>query len=241
MLRLLKRPDRQSDRAPFEAEIGAALARWAEVDDHPHVVSLLDWGREPRPWAATSFAGESLAAIEDRSVTEALDNAIALADAVAHCHRTDVVHAGLDPESVAYPGDVLDSNDQEPPLLNNVSLLPAFRYYRNPAELLDPRFAAPEYYERRFGRVDASTDVYGLGALVYYLFTGEPPVRGTFESVKAAVTGEETPRPSDVEPTVPAAVDDVVRKAMATAKLRRYDTVDHLHQDLVSLREDGLA
>lgn len=240
-LRLLHLPEDTGARPDFEAAADERLAAWAAVDDHPHVVSLLDWGGAPRPWLATSFAGESLVELGERSPPQALHDAITLADAVAHCHNGDVVHGGLDPRNVAYPGDVLEENDQEPPLLNNVGFVGLYRRYTNPVQLLDPRYAAPEYFDRRFGAVDAATDVYGLGALVYRLYTGEPPVTGTFESVKSAITGPETPVPGEVDSSVPGAVDDIVAKAMATAKLRRYDTVEHLHQELVGLQEDGLA
>lgn len=240
-LRLLHLPEDDGARPAFEEAAREHLDAWAGVDDHPHVVSLLDWGSAPRPWLVTSFAGESLATLGRRPRGRALHDGIAIADAVARCHRADVVHGGLDPGNVAYPGDVLDSNDQEPPLLNNVGLVSLFRPHTNPARLLDPRYAAPEYFDRRFGTVDAPTDVYGVGALLYRLYAGEPPVTGTFEAVKSAVTGPETPVPGMVDPSVPGAIDDVVAKATATQKLRRYDTVEHLRQDLVGLREDGLA
>jgi hypothetical protein len=240
-LRVLELPSEAGNRPDFEAAAGEHLERWAGVDDHEHVVSLLDWGKAPRPWLATSFAGESLADMPARTPDQALADAISLADAVSYCHRRDVVHAGIDPQNVAYPGDVLDANDQQPPLLNNVGLVALFHTEQNPAELLDPRYAAPEYFERRFGRVDAASDVYGLGAIIYRLYTGEPPARGTFEEVKATVTGPETPVPSDVDGTLPDRIDDVVSKAMATKKLQRYDTVEHLRQDLVGMQEDGTA
>lgn len=239
VLRVLNLPEEMAARPAFEAAAGDQLERWAAVDDHPHVVSLLDWGREPRPWLVTSFAGESLAEMDRRAPALALEDAIALAAAVARCHRSDVVHGAIDPENVAYPGDVLDANDQEPPLLNNLGFVHVYRPHTNPARLLDPRYAAPEYYDRRFGTVDAATDVYGLGAVVYRLYTGEPPATGTFESVKAAVTDGNIPVPSDAVADVPPAIDDVVAKAMAARKLRRYDTVEHVRQDLAAIREDG--
>lgn len=240
-LRLLHLPEEDGARPAFEEAVREHLDAWAGVDDHPHVVSLLDWGNAPRPWIVTSFAGESLATLGHRSREQAQHDGIAVADAVARCHRADIVHGGLDPGNVAYPGDVLDANDQKPPLLNNVGLVSLFRPHTNPARLLDPRYAAPEYFDRRFGTVDAATDVYGVGALLYRLYAGEPPVTGTFEAVESAVTGPETPVPGMVDPSVPGAIDDVVAKATATQKLRRYDTVEHLRQDLVGLREDGLA
>ena len=236
-LRLLSVPEGIDDRSQFEAALEACLGRWADVPAHPHVVSLLDWDTDPRPWLATTYAGQSLAARGRLDVADALADAIALADALAHVHRTDVVHAGIDPGTVVYPGDVLDGNDQEPPLLDGVGLVGLLRHYENPARLLDPRYAAPEYFDRRFGAVDAATDVYGLGAITFHLFAGRPPVDGSFGEVRDAVTSPATPVPGDVAADVPGAVDDVVEKALATQKLTRYESVDHLQQDLHAIRE----
>jgi hypothetical protein len=56
VLRLLDRP---ADAPPdaFDADAREVLDRWAAVDDHPNLVGVLDWGIEPRPWLATTFAG----------------------------------------------------------------------------------------------------------------------------------------------------------------------------------------
>ena len=236
-LRLLSVPGDVDDRAQFDAALESCLERWAGVPDHPHVVSLLDWDTDPRPWLATTVAGQSLTARGRLDFADALADAIALADALSHVHRSDVVHAGIDPGTVVYPGDVLDGNDQEPPLLDGVGLVGLLRHYANPATLLDPRYAAPEYFDRRFGAVDAATDIYGLGAITFHLFAGRPPVDGSFGEVRDAVTSPATPVPGDVASDVPAGVDDVVEKALATQKLTRYESVDHLQQDLHAIRE----
>lgn len=236
-LRLLDVPDGADVRADFVADADEALGRWDAVGDHPHVLTLLDRDLDPRPWLATTVAGESLAGQGRLDPDQALSDAIALADAVGYVHRNDVVHAGIDPGNVAYPGDVLDGNDQEPPLLNNVGLVEYYRRYENPATLLDPRYAAPEYFDRRFGVVDAATDVYGLGAVIYHLFAGRPPFAGSFGEVRDAVTSPATPVPGDVVADVPAGIDEVVTKATATRKLTRYETVEHLQQDLYAVRE----
>lgn len=235
-LRLLHLPDEQGAHPAFEDGVRDALDQWTAVDDHDHVLSLLDWGLEPRPWLATAVPGETLAT-QDLDGPRALSAVIALADAVAHLHRNDVVHGGIDPETVAYPRDVLEDDDQDPPLLNDVGLLSVYRFHVDPATVLDPRFAAPEYYDRAFGRVDAATDVYHLGALVFSLFAGRPPYDGSVDQVRAAVTDERVPVPGDVASGVPERVDEVVRKAMAPRKLTRYEAVEHLQQDLVGIRE----
>lgn len=238
-LRILHLPSDEAGRQAFENAGGEHLGRWAAIDDHPHVVSLRDWAVEPRPWVATSFAGESLVDQDRLEPDRALHDALALADAMAYSHRKDTVHGGIDAGNVAYPRDVLGSNDQEPPLLNNFGMLHVYRPHANPVRFLDPRYAAPEYYDRRFGSIDAATDVYQLGAVIYRLYTGKPPMTGSFESVKSAVTGSETPVPGDAVEGIPPAIDEVVAKAMATEKLHRYETVELLRQELAGLQGDS--
>jgi len=238
VLRVLDTPDESAVRSAFEEQARDALARWAGIDDHGHVVTLLDWGVTPRPWLATTFADEALARREVAGPEQALDDAIALAGALCHVHRNDVVHAGIDPGNVVYTDEVMDEAGRGP-LLDNVGLLEVVRHYQNPATVLDPRYAAPEYFGRQFGRIDAATDVYQLGAVVYHLFAGRAPFDGSFGEVRDAVTSPATPVPGDVAPDVPSAVDEVVSKAMATRKLTRYETVDHLQQDLHAIREAG--
>lgn len=239
LFRMLRRPDHGDGRA-YREGIRTELDRWASVDDHPHLVRVLDWGIEPQPWLVTSLAGVSLA---DRGRAEpgrALADGRHLADAVSHLHQHDVVHGGLDPANVAYPNEIVAGGDREPPLLDNVGLLHVFRHHFRPATCLDPRFAAPEYFDRSFGRVDHRTDVYGLGALLYRLFTGRPPYVGRFGEVREAVTADRVPRASDaVDADLPEGVDDVIRTAMAPAKLRRYETVEQLRGDLRGLAREA--
>lgn len=239
VLGLLHRPADLADRPAFEEAADRQLRQWAAVDDHAHVAATLDWGIEPRPWLATEFSGETLADLGGGPPGRALPDAIGLAGAVAHLHRSDVVHGGIDPGNVVYPEAALEGAEPKPPLLNNVGLVEAFRYHVDPASVLDPRFAAPEYYDRRFGTVDAATDIYGLGAVIFHLYTGRPPFVGSVGEVRQQVTGDRTPVPGDVADGVPGAIDDVVARAMAPEKLRRYEAVELLAGELRSLEEGG--
>lgn len=237
-LRLLDRPNNKRHLPDFEAELGEILAGWADVGDHDHVLTLLDYGVEPQPWLATALASESLADRDEMDVVTALGNALSLVDAVSHLHQNDVVHAGLDPKCVLYPGETFDTVSEQAPLVDNVGLLRVYRTYFNPADLLDPRYAAPEYYSRQFGRVDHSTDIYQLGAVVYRLFTDRPPHTGDYDRIRGAVLESNPPPPSTVTDDVPDAIDDVISKSMAKQKIRRYETVEHFHQELASIADE---
>jgi serine/threonine protein kinase len=233
-LRLLDRPD--GNRLAFEKRVESALRRWEAVDDHPNLVSVFDWGGEPRPWLVTMFTGETLLETDRvpprRAVVEAAD----LASAVAHLHQNGVIHGGIDPRNVSYPGDVMEG-DEPVPVLDNVGLLSAFRFHFDPALCLDPRYAAPEYFDDSYGQVDHATDIYQLGAVLYHRLTGRSPFSGGFDDVRESVLSQDPVLPSQVAEDVPPEIDDVVTKAMAKGKLTRYETVEHFVRELVSVGE----
>ncbi|WP_226021539.1 serine/threonine protein kinase [Halomicrobium salinisoli] len=237
-LALFHRPD--EGRAAFAEDLAAALTRWATVDDGDGVATLYDWGTEPRPWAVVEYAGVALSDRGRLPPATARWNAERLATALVEAHAGGVVHGGVDPGNVAYYGNVIDEDERQPPLLTNVALMGAVRQHFDPTGRLDPRYAAPEYFDREFGRVDHATDVYGLGAVIYRLFTGEPPYDGDYEAVRRQVMEAPPPLPGDVT-DVPDRIDDVVSKAMARRKLRRYESVAQLAADLRAADAGGDA
>lgn len=229
-LRLFETPD---DAADFEATLAARIARWAEVGDVPGVVSVRDHGERPRPWVGAEYVDEPLCDHARRSVSDVLWDARALTGALADVHQRGVVHGGIDPRNVVYGEAVMDSPAR--PMLDNVGLLFALRDGFSLSSLLDPRYAAPEYYDEKYGTVDCATDIYQLGATLYRLFTGEHPYDGDYAAVREGVLSEEPPQPTEAEPKLPDALDDVVAKAMAPAKLARYDTAVRFHREVASL------
>jgi hypothetical protein len=238
-LHLFHDPDGGADQFEYVSRMETQLSRWEAVSGHPHVVTVLDWGVDPKPWLSTLFAGESLAEFGRLPSGRVLDDAINLADAVSHLHHNGVVHAGLDPGNVAYPGELLGGEGQQPPLLDNVGLMNAFRYHFEPALHLDPRYAAPEYFDSQYGTIDHATDIYQLGAVLYHMFTGKPPYAGEFQQVRERVLSDQPPAPSTIVEGVPAEIDEIVTKSMARQKLTRYETVEHLQRELVGIRGAG--
>lgn len=233
-LRFLRRPEADDDG--FLTALGPRLDDWQAVGDLAGVVTLYDWAQFPRLWAATEYVDETLADRGRLPPREAIWHAGQVARTVSMLHERGVVHGGLDPRNVVYYGNALDEDERESPLLDNVGLLRAYRQHANPSTYLDPRYAAPEYYDRRYGRIDDATDIYHLGAVCYRLLTGSPPYPGDFESVREQVLNASPPTPSDVV-DVPPAVDTVVGKAMGTRKLTRYETAAHVAQELRALGE----
>jgi hypothetical protein len=234
-LRLVHQPEKTADVPAFQKELRGYLKRWQAVGEHDHIVTVLDWGIEPRPWIATSLARERLSDREYIDFRTALGNAMDLVDALSSAHQNDVIHGGLDAQNVVFPEGAFEDVTEQAPLLDNVGLMQVFRHYFAPADCLDPRYAAPEYYTNRFGRIDHATDIYQLGAIFYRLFTGQPPHTGDFDSIRGSILTSHPTPPSDIVDDVPEEIDNLITKAMARQKLRRYETVEHLHQELASI------
>jgi serine/threonine-protein kinase len=90
-------------------------------------------------------------------------------------------------------------------------------------------YVAPE--QIRSEPVDGRADVYSLGAVLYECLAGEPPfVRDTEVAVMFAQLNDRPPRPTVGRPELPAAIDDVVAKAMAKAPDLRYPTAGNTAQ-----------
>jgi len=228
------------DHEAYINDLDEALANWYRVDDVEGIRTLYDWGRQPRPWALVEYAREDLGDRSRLFSDTAVWNARHLAVSLAHVHENGVVHAGVDPGNVSYYGDLLETEDRQVPMLTNVGLLSVIRQYFDPTSRLDPRYAAPEYFDRRFGRIDHASDIYGLGAVCFHLFTGRPPYHGDYASIRDAVLSPTTPEPSAVA-DVPEGVDEIVAKAMAPDKLHRYEGVTHMAADLRALADDDAA
>lgn len=235
-LRILTRPRETRKIRAFEKALGERLGDWAAVSDHRHVVRVWDWGIGPQPWVATSFTEGNLADREHAGFGTGLEIARSLTEAVSHLHQHDVVHGAIDARNVVFLDEAFaEDADEAIPLLDNVGLVHAYRDDFDVRKFLDPRFTAPEYYSDQFGRVDHMTDIYQLGAVCYYLFTGQPPYTGDFDAVRQQVLEADPPTVSTVLDDVPPEIDDILSKAMARAKIRRYETAEQFLQELRSV------
>jgi hypothetical protein len=216
---------------PYLADLRDQLAVWADISNHPNVLTLWDWGLVPQPWAATAYAAERLTDRDQFTVEDAIWQVLQLADALSYLHDRGVIHAGLDPGNVAYYAIALEEGERQQPQLTNVGLMHVVRRYFDPTTRLDPRYAAPEYYDRQYGQIDMATDVYHLGALLYRYLTGNAPYTGEYEEIRTGVLSQTVPQPT-ASVDIPSELDAVVEKAMARQKLHRYETVTHLAHEL---------
>ena len=198
------------DESPVITAFSEAVEKWTAVDDHDHVVTVLGNGDQ---WLATRYDdGDTL---ERRRPPETLAEAAwqvsAVTKAVSHAHARGVVQGGIHPGAVRYIAT--GQNTWDAPALADWGFAHVASGQRTPP--IPGGFAAPEHREpETYGRFDQATDVYGLGALAYFLLAGEPP-GGHEERIPA----------SDRNPALPDSVDEVFELALAPEKHARFATV----------------
>ena len=96
-----------------------------------------------------------------------------------------------------------------------------------------PAYMSPEQASGQNAELSPASDVYSLGATLYHLLTGRPPFVGTNAyAILEGVCRGQFPRPREVDPTVPAALEAVCLKAMALRSQDRYASAKDLAEDI---------
>ena len=202
-----------------------ALARFrregeaqARVDAHPNVARVHASGEHGgRPYLVLELVeGESLAERVHRAGPLPPDRAAAIGAGIArglgHLHAHGVLHRDLKPANV-----LLDA-DGAPKLVDfGLARVAGTSRLTLSGELVGtPAFMAPEQALGQNQRVGPATDVYALGALLYYLLTGRDPFPGrtTVEVIDRLVNEAPEP-PRRIRPELPEPLERVVLSALA--------------------------
>jgi len=218
-------------RARFVRE-GRLSARVA----HPHVVQVLDVGASGElPYLVMEYLeGEDIKALLSRegrlAVERALDLLLPVIAGVAEAHREGIVHRDLK------PANIFLHRSRDGLVVPKVLDFGIARMLDAPeAELTQTKFAmgtvgymSPEQVQSA-RRVDAASDQYALGAVLYHCLTGRKPFAGELNyELMTAVIGGDFPTPRALAPEVPESVEHVVLRAMRTAPAGRFGSVVEL-------------
>ena len=234
------------DRFTREIRIAAAL-------NHPHILPLYDSGEAvagPEPRVTTEPPGTDPAATRDSrpatflyyvmpyvrggSLRQRLaaerrlgtDEAIGLvrqvASALDHAHAHGLIHRDIKPENILlHEGEAMVTDFG---IALAAETAPADRLTATGLMIGTPEYMSPEQAAGERA-LDARSDVYSLGCVLYELLAGEPPhAAATARAVIARRFTEPAPRVSRVRPTVPAAVDQAVARALAPDPADRFPT-----------------
>ncbi len=220
----------ESDVQRFHAEAKAAAKL-----DHPGIVSVHEVGNhQGQPFFSMAFIeGKNLGAYHAEkklSVREACAMVREIAIAIDHAHENGLVHRDLKPANI-----LIDKGGA--PRVTDFGLAKVLGNddgLTGTGEILGTvNYMAPEQAAARSDQVDRMTDVYSLGAMLYYLCTGHPP----FETENPVDT---LLRILDAEPTLASQINKHVPKDVAMICQRclekkpsdRYPTAKALAEEL---------
>jgi len=228
----------------FRQEARAVLAL-----NHPNIVTVYDIEQSDGEFVIASelIEGETLRARVSRgplAPAEALDVAAQVAAALAAAHEAGIVHRDVKPENVMLRPDgfvkVLDfglakllekagAGDPEAPTLARVSTDPG-------VVMGTVGYMSPE--QARGRDVDARTDTWSLGVLLYEMLTARAPFAGeTPTDTLAAIIGREPPPLARHVKGVPESLEWIVSKALTKDREGRYQTAKEFLSDLKRLKQ----
>ncbi len=219
---------------------GRAVASLA----HPNIVPVYESGQVGSIcYLASQFVdGETLAQWQSKEQPipprVAAEITISLAEAISHAHQRGVLHRDIKPANVL----IRKESDSEPTtsfadriLIMDFGLAKIAgdtnEQTRTGAIVGTPAFMSPE--QARQETATASSDVYSLGALLYQLLAGKPPLlKDGFLDTLSAVINESPQSPSKINNLVDADLDAICLKCLEKEPAKRYVSAFKLKDDL---------
>jgi beta-lactam-binding protein with PASTA domain/tRNA A-37 threonylcarbamoyl transferase component Bud32 len=225
-------------QARFRREAQAAASL-----NHPTVVSVYDTGEELQAGLDFRVPYIVMEYVEGRTLRDvladegrlqprrALEITAEIGTALAYAHRAGLVHRDIKPGNVMLLPDgavkVMDFGIARAVADSSATMT------QTAAVMGTAQYLSPE--QARGETVDARSDIYSAGCLLYELLTGEPPFRGDSPVAVAYQHVREDPVvPSRVQPELTPAIDAVVLKAMAKNPNNRYQSAEEFREDCLA-------
>jgi serine/threonine protein kinase/Tol biopolymer transport system component len=233
--------DRAELRERFERE-----AKTIASLNHPHICTLFDIGRQDgiNYLVMEYLEGETLAKRLQKGplpLAEVLQYAIEISDGLDKAHRKGVTHRDLKPGNIMLTKSGTKLLDFGLAKLKQ-EVAPANVHLSELPTASDPltaqgsivgtlQYMAPEQLEGK--EVDARTDIFAFGAVLYEMATGKRAFEGKSQaSLIAAILEREPPPMSSLQPMTPPAFDRVVNRCLAKEPENRWQTACDLCEEL---------
>jgi serine/threonine protein kinase len=231
-------------------------AKAASSLNHPNIITIHEIGQtESAHFIATEFIdGQTLKQhmVQGRmNVPEILDISIQAASALNAAHAAGIIHRDIKPENIMLRPDgyvkVLDFGLAKLTESRQVNATTAdleqdtmLKAHTKPGTLMGTfKYMSPE--QARGQALDARTDVFSLGIVMYEMTAGRPAFAGATEVDTLVSIIEKDPVALDeCAPEVPAELQRIVNKALRKDREERYQTIKDLLIDLKALKEEML-
>jgi TolB-like protein/Tfp pilus assembly protein PilF/predicted Ser/Thr protein kinase len=215
-------------RFRLEAEAAASL-------EHPCIVPIYEVGeRDGACYFSMKFVeGGQLDEVVRRApmpIRQAVELIAKVTCTVHYAHEHSILHRDIKPGNI-----LLDAKGE--PHLTDFGLARLLETESSITHTLDvlgtPSYMAPEQAVGNNAAVSSATDVYGLGAVLYQLLTGQPPFAGgtTYETIKLLLETE-TRQPRLLNPKIDRDLSTICLKCLDKDPQRRYPSAIALAQDL---------
>src|SRR5215469_16084297 len=241
--------DKPELRERFERE-----ARTIASLNHPHICTLYDIGHQNGiDYLVLEYLeGETLAERLKKGplpIEQVLKYAIEISDALDKAHRKGITHRDLKPNNILVTksgAKLLDFGlaklKQEATPIRSLSQRATVDSAMTAEGTIlgTLQYMAPEQVEGKSNEVDARTDIFAFGALVYEMPTGKKAFEGkTQASVMAKILEVDPPSIVSLQPTTPPALDRVAKRCLCKEPDQRWQTASDLREELKWIDEGG--
>jgi serine/threonine protein kinase len=223
-------------------------AQAASSLNHPNILTIHEIGQEGSLhfMATEHVEGQTLRekiSETRKALGQVLDITVQVAGALAAAHNAGIIHRDIKPENIMVRTDgyvkVLDFGlakltDPKPAHSESPTLV---KVETEPGVVMGTcSYMSPE--QARGLAVDARTDIWSLGVMLYEMVAGRQPFEGeTASDVMSLILQREPPPLAHSWPEVPTELDRIVRKTLHKDKEERYQTIKDLLIDLRNLRK----
>jgi serine/threonine-protein kinase len=223
-------------REHFKAE-SQAVAKLA----HPNIVAVYDYSKLPdcQYIVMELLEGITLKQYMEKkgplSCKEALHFATQTAKALSHAHEKGIIHRDIKPQNIMVGKD------------GNIKVADfGIAYLQNESApessetMGSIHYISPE--QARGEKIDARSDIYSLGVVMYEMLTGALPYEGdTVEAVAVQHFGPSPAFPGDINPDIPGRLEQITMKAMTSDLNYRYQSANELLNDLEDFRKQQFS
>ncbi|HJQ11599.1 MAG TPA: protein kinase [Gemmatimonadaceae bacterium] len=210
---------------------------------HPHILPIYDSGEAGSElfYVMPYVEGESLRSKLNRerqlSIDEALRITCEVASALDHSHRHGIIHRDIKPENILLEdGQALLADFG----IARAAALSGEKLTSTGVSLGTPTYMSPEQ-GMADPNIDARTDIYSLGCVLYEMLAGQPPFTGnTTQALIARHSLDQVPSLSVVRSSVPEEVEDAILQALEKVPADRYATAHEFADALRACQVSGL-